>query len=86
MSECTVHRHNDDPPIDAHHVWPLGMGGPDVPANIIPVCPNGHRDIHSYMRLLLTNPKPPWTERRKYGRKTRFFAEQGLRLAERLPE
>ncbi len=32
---------------DAHHVTPLGVGGLDVPSNIICVCPNCHRKLHT---------------------------------------
>lgn len=27
---------------EAHHIWPLGRGGPDVIANLMCVCPNHH--------------------------------------------
>lgn len=29
-----------------HHVWPLGMGGPDTPANRVPLCPTTHSEVH----------------------------------------
>ena len=45
---CAVHETHDPVPYctDLHHVWPKGMGGPDVPENIVPVCPTGHQNIH----------------------------------------
>lgn len=32
---------------DAHHVKPLSTGGPDSPFNILCVCPNCHRRLHT---------------------------------------
>lgn len=29
-----------------HHIFPLGMGGPDTPENVTPVCPNTHDQTH----------------------------------------
>lgn len=51
---CAVHgRHIPRPyATDIHHVWPRGMGGPDVAENKIPVCSTGHQNIHAYLRLL----------------------------------
>ncbi len=34
---------------DGHHVWPRGMGGPDIEANIVDVCPNTHRNAHEIL-------------------------------------
>lgn len=39
--------------LHAHHVWPLGMGGPDTDANTVFVCPSGHSNIHELLRLML---------------------------------
>jgi hypothetical protein len=54
---CVVHLYHWPPTqeVQLHHVWPLGMGGPDVLGNKIPVCPTGHRNIHKAMRDLNDN-------------------------------
>lgn len=36
-----------------HHVWPSGMGGPDVAANRIWICDTTHRNAHELLRLFL---------------------------------
>lgn len=38
---------------ELHHVWPKGMGGPDVKANKIAICPTGHANVHRAMRKLI---------------------------------
>ena len=55
---CTVHG-SHRPAVsgtEIHHVWPKGMGGPDVADNRVEVCPTGHTNIHNWMayRLYLT--------------------------------
>lgn len=80
QSNCAVHKHRTLGAIDMHHVWPLGLGGPDVEENLIPLCPNGHREVHEYIRhLTKRGGKVPWKLRRYYGRKTRAVAERGYR-------
>jgi len=40
---------NHAPPVhlvEFHHVWPLGMGGPDVRENTVLVCPTTHSETH----------------------------------------
>jgi hypothetical protein len=80
---CAVHRHRDDVVLVRHHVWPLGKSGPDEAANIVLICPNGHYDVHEYMRALefsAENGNFPriHVDKRNYGRKTRFLAEKGF--------
>lgn len=52
---CAVHENHDPIPYDTelHHVWPKGMGGPDVPENLVPVCGTGHNNIHAILRYLV---------------------------------
>lgn len=73
---CAVHTHRDWVPIERHHVWPIGMGGPDVAANIISVCANGHYAIHEVIRRLIANDGriPEWEH---FGAKVRRYALQG---------
>ena len=86
---CRVHLHTGYTPIDEHHIWPKGLGGPDTDANLITICPNGHRAVHEYLRLLQKGGgKVPWLERRKFGRKVRRLAERGyaqLPAGEKVP-
>jgi 5-methylcytosine-specific restriction endonuclease McrA len=77
---CAVHKHNGivSTPLDVHHIWPLGEGGPDNDANTVKLCPNGHRRVHDYFRLLKKhNGKVPWMKRKFYGHKVRNVAVQG---------
>lgn len=77
--ECSVHKHRTDVPLDSHHIWPKSEGGPTVPSNLVWLCPNGHREVHEYLRLLVKlDGKVPWVKRRKYGKKTRNVAEEGF--------
>lgn len=83
-SECAVHRHRELVPMETHHVWPLGEGGPDIPANKVRICMNAHGSVHSYLDMLLRRQrrgetgKIDWKIRRQYGRKTRALAELGF--------
>lgn len=75
--ECAVHRHRELVPIETHHVWPLGMGGPDESWNKVTVCENGHGSIHAYLNLLIKHKTLDWSVRRRYGRKVRALAQKG---------
>ncbi len=80
---CSLHRHREDVPEEDHHVWPLGMGGPDVAANKERVCANGHGMVHYYLALLFkaerTGGSIPWSTRRRFGFRTRRLAMLGYR-------
>jgi hypothetical protein len=59
--QCVVHR-SHWPPVretERHHIWPLGMGGPNIAANIVHVCPTGHSNIHLVIRALVAGTTPP---------------------------
>lgn len=78
--ECGVHRHHEWVPGASHHVWPVGDGGPNIPANRIWLCYNGHMSVHSYidkLRVSKTSKAIPWVIRRRYGRRVRALAELG---------
>ena len=77
-TECAVHRHREWVPLEIHHVWPMGDGGPNSPANKVTVCENGHGAIHAYIDHLRRNPKPPWVIRRRFGRKVRALGQLGF--------
>jgi predicted HNH restriction endonuclease len=38
--------------LHAHHVFPLGEGGPDTKANLIYICPTSHASAHKLWRLM----------------------------------
>jgi hypothetical protein len=60
---CSVHGWHRPPVREsvAHHRWPRGMGGPDVPANLVRVCPTGHANIHRAIRAIIRGIKPEGT-------------------------
>lgn len=81
LRECRVHKHRRTVPIDAHHILPKAHGGSDDPWNLLDVCPNGHRRIHDYIRLLgKHNGKAPWLKRKFFGHKVRFYGAMGYGL------
>lgn len=91
---CAVHTHDEWVPTNEHHVWPLGMGGPDAPANRVTLCMNGHGATHAYMDLLIRwgddpehpdnpNGAVPWSTAMHYGTKVRHLAFLGWTKAGR---
>lgn len=38
---------------EAHHIFPLGEGGPDVPENLICVCPNCHVELDYCVKKII---------------------------------
>jgi hypothetical protein len=52
---CEVHGYHWPMPftLHVHHLWPLGMGGPDVAWNKLRVCPTGHFNIHAALAALV---------------------------------
>ena len=55
--QCQVHK-GHRPPVHrtaVHHVWPRGMGGPDVPANRVNICGTGHDTIHTNIHALCSH-------------------------------
>jgi hypothetical protein len=77
---CAVHRHREWVPIERHHVWPIGMGGPDVAANIVSVCANGHYAIHEVIRRLIAHGVH-LPDAQHFGVKVRWYAIQGWTAA-----
>lgn len=78
---CVLHRdHGWVRPLRlvAHHVHPLGHGGPDVKANLAVVCDNGHMNVHEILKLLLKGEPLP---ARRFGTRTeRAMARRGYGL------
>jgi len=75
---CVVHKHRAWEPTESHHVWPKGLGGPDVAANKIVVCCNAHYAIHEFIRqLMLHAGAVPWSLAQHFSPKVRAYAIQG---------
>lgn len=75
---CLAHHHDSLVPMEVHHVWPLGDGGPDVVANKVSLCCNAHYSVHSLLDLYRKgNGVVPWTVRRQYGPVVRELALRG---------
>lgn len=53
---CALHRAHTPRTLTLHHhhIFPLGMGGPDEPWNVLAVCPTGHVNVHLMLRALHT--------------------------------
>lgn len=39
--------------LNRHHIVPLFMGGPDVPENVVWICPTAHANVHELLRLMV---------------------------------
>lgn len=39
--------------LERHHIWPVGMGGPDIDSNIVWVCPTTHTNTHELLRAMV---------------------------------
>lgn len=79
---CLVHKHDEWVPLNDHHIWPVGMGGPNIAANKITVCTNGHYMIHEFLRLLIKYAgEVPWTIAQHFGPKVRSYARIGWQKA-----
>jgi hypothetical protein len=78
---CAVHKNHSPRPANTelHHVWPKGMGGPDVPENLAPVCGTGHNNVHTLLRALVaTDGAVPWEFERRFHPGERKFARLGF--------
>lgn len=77
MTDCAVHRTHTPKPLGVvvHHVQPKAMGGPDVEANRVTVCPTGHLNIHRLLDDLLASDGK--TMRRGGTRLERSLARRG---------
>lgn len=76
------------PPVlegEYHHIWPLGMGGPDSPDNRVYVCSTTHGNIHELLRLMcqagrtLTDYELQGLEDRPVSRYAATVAREGYR-------
>jgi hypothetical protein len=77
---CQVHaNHTPQSHInEVHHVWPLGDGGPNIPANKVTVCATGHNNIHDLLnKYRQAAGDPGWETLRHYTRQERVYAALG---------
>lgn len=73
--------------IDGHHVWPLGMGGPDVPANLVKACQTGHANVHRLLALYLKGGgEVPYAVRRTFAFAEQRYARMGYQAVMGDPE
>lgn len=64
--------------IDVHHIWPLGVGGPNLPANRIAACGGCHEAIHKLLREYdRVQGLPAWSVRRRFPRGVQRVAALG---------
>lgn len=78
-SDCWAHVHLSHVPLEDHHVWPLGEGGPNVKDNRRRVCSNAHSSVHDLLAKMrkADGGRVPWAVRRRYGRRVRRLAAAG---------
>lgn len=77
---CQAHKHHSMVPIEIHHIWPLGDGGPNIAANRVPLCANAHGSVHYLIDLCRKHGSytaVPWTLRRQFGFTVRQLALLG---------
>ncbi len=81
---CELHTDHAPEPLfnHRHHIWPLGLGGPDESTNVVFVCPVGHDRVHALLRLMYTHDgSVPWTLACHFGSKERALAKMGYERA-----
>jgi hypothetical protein len=76
---CVV-RHAPQPrSLDYHHLLPESWGGLRELSNMIWLCPNAHRNIHSLLDLYVRyKGTPPEHELAKFSKFTRAHAAEGV--------
>lgn len=50
---CTTDHRPGTLLVEQHHVWPLGMGGPDIASNVVWICPTTHYNAHELLRMMV---------------------------------
>ena len=78
MHRCCLCPQHEDVTIDLHHILPISEDGPNTEDNLIVVCPNCHRKIHSI--------RSRYTSRQLHMYKERWvqLCALGLTIEERL--
>lgn len=76
--ECVADHNPNVITFHQHHVWPLGMGGPDEASNLVLLCPTVHASIHHLLReFVRADGEPGWLITRHFGNYPRRLAAQG---------
>lgn len=77
--EC-VANHNPNPmELHRHHIWPTGMGGPDIEWNLVWLCPTSHVNVHELLRAWVeADGVPDWNIRKRFGSYIRGLAQEGF--------
>lgn len=66
--------------LNRHHILPLSEGGPDVPDNIVWLCPTSHVNVHELLRAWVKyEGEPPWDIRKHFSPYIREIAAEGYR-------
>ena len=61
--------------VNQHHVIPQSWGGPTVPENLVPLCPNTHTATHRLIDAYVAgNGDPGWRVKWRYTRLSRLLA------------
>ncbi len=78
---CAAHKHDTWVPMNDHHIWPLGDGGPDVAANKVTLCANAHYSVHAVLDHIEKRAKadllPEWDFMRRFSPVIRELAWRG---------
>lgn len=78
--ECYCHKHDSHVTQESHHIWPLGLDGPDISNNRVLICSNAHGAVHRCLTLMIQSRSfilPP-TIQQQYGRNVRYLAALGF--------
>lgn len=75
---CDLHQYHSPEVVsfDIHHVIPKSMGGPDTQDNKAVVCPTGHRNVHTLLRVF-ASVGPDAADRVSWGEETWNMAMKG---------
>lgn len=77
---CLVHKiHKPESHLNhQHHVWALGDGGPDIPDNLVVICPTGHANVHDLLKhFKIFMGKVPYDVYKRYTHEERRLAKLG---------
>lgn len=78
---CVTDHNPNAVQLHVHHIWPLGLGGPDEPANEMVVCPTTHAKVHRLIREAVRDGVAvtdlPWSIRQAMGRFAVDLAQDG---------
>jgi hypothetical protein len=76
---CVCHVHDGWVPLEWHHVWPVGDGGPNITANKIRVCANAHYSIHAVIDEMEKRKTVdlPWEFMKHFSPAIRQYARTG---------